>query len=266
MELHTCYVICGVQRSGSFLLCEALKNTGLAGVPEEYFLCEEQGRWEDEEGWWNRHFRVTSREAYLRKVFEVGTTPNGVFGVKIMWNYFPYMLRNLQELPEYAGLEAPELMERLLSTPKYIWITRRDKVRQAVSWAKAAQTKVYAWGKGETLLPQEPKFDFTFINNLHELILEGEAGWANFFDACGVKPFTVVYEELVDAYEQTALDILDYLNVPHPDKLVFGERRLQKQADALNEQWTEKYIRIKQEQRFPFWLIRVKSVFEKMTR
>jgi LPS sulfotransferase NodH len=264
MEPHTCYVICAVQRSGSFLLCEALKNTGLAGVPEEYFLCEEQGRWEDEDDWWNRHYRVTSRDEYLRKVFEVGTTPNGVFGVKIMWNYFPYMLRNLRELPEYAGLETPELMKRLFSNPKYIWITRQDKVRQAVSWAKAGQTGVYAWGKGEVLPPQEPKFDFAFINNMHELILEGEAGWANFFEACGIKPFKVIYEEFVEAYEQTALDILDYLSVPYPENLVFGERKLQKQADLLNGKWVEKYIQIKQEQRLPFWLVTLKSVFKKI--
>ena len=31
------YLICGIPRSGSFLLCEALKNTGIAGVPEEYY-------------------------------------------------------------------------------------------------------------------------------------------------------------------------------------------------------------------------------------
>jgi LPS sulfotransferase NodH len=38
MKPHISYVICAVQRSGSFLLCEALENTGLAGNPEEYFL------------------------------------------------------------------------------------------------------------------------------------------------------------------------------------------------------------------------------------
>jgi LPS sulfotransferase NodH len=248
MKPHTSYVICAVQRSGSFLLCEALKNTGLAGVPEEYFLCEQQGRWEDEGSWWARHHGITSRQEYLRKVFEIGTTSNGVFGVKIMWNYFPHMLRNLRELPEYAGLEAPELMKRLFSNPKYIWIIRQDKVRQAVSWAKAGQTGVYAWHKGEIPIPnQEPQFDFPFIDNLYGLILEGEAGWLNFFEASGVEPFRVIYEELVETYEQTALDILNYLNIPYPKKLVFGERRLQKQADELNEKWAEKYIQLKRQ-------------------
>ena len=37
------YVVCATQRSGSFLLLEALKNTGLACHPEEYFLDAQAG-------------------------------------------------------------------------------------------------------------------------------------------------------------------------------------------------------------------------------
>jgi LPS sulfotransferase NodH len=242
MKPHISCVICAVQRSGSFLLCEALKNTRLAGNPEEYFL-EGEG-WED--GWWARQNGVTSRSDYLRLVFEKGTTPNGVFTTKIMWNYFHLMLKKLQDLPEYTSMEAPELMKALFPDIHYIWIIRRDKARQAVSWAKAAQTDVYALSKGTTPVPkQEPTFDFEFIDLLYNLILEGEAGWENFFKASEVQPFKVVYEELVEAYEPTALRILEHLNIPYPKNLVFGERRMQKQADGLNDAWAEKYIEMK---------------------
>jgi trehalose 2-sulfotransferase len=245
MKLHTSYIICAVQRSGSFLLCEALKNTRLAGFPEEYFL-DGQG-WED--GEWARQNGVITRSDYLQLVFEKGTSPNGVFGAKIMWNYFPIMLQKLTELPKYRGWNAPELMADLFPNIHYIWIVRCDKVRQAVSWAKAGQTNIYAWHKGEPLpIPsQEPNFDFTFIDNLYNLILEGEAGWQTFFEASGVQPFKVVYEELVEAYEETALGILDYLNIPFPKDIVFGERRMQKQADALNDIWVGKYLVMKEQ-------------------
>jgi len=240
---HASYVICAVQRSGSFLLCEALKNTGLGGFPEEYFLPHEG--WEN--GAWARQNGVASRVDFLRLVLEKGTSPNGVFGVKIMWNYFEEMLRNLRELPEYRDLPAPQLMSSLFPNLHYIWIVRRDKIRQAVSWARAGQTNVYALRKGEIPVPQqEPVFDFTFINNLYNLVLEGEAGWQSFFEAGGVQPFKVIYEELVAAYEPTALAILDYLRVSYPPDLVFGERKLLKQADALNEAWVKKYLEMRQ--------------------
>jgi LPS sulfotransferase NodH len=244
MKPHISCVICAVQRSGSFLLCEALKNTGLAGKPEEYFL--------NGEGWegnlWARQHGVTSRSGYLQLVFEKGTSPNGVFGTKIMWNYFHTMIKSLRELPEYKEMDAPQLMAALFPNVHYIWIVRREKVRQAVSWAKAVQTDIYAWTKGKVPVPkQEPAFDFAFIDQLYKLVLEGEAGWQNFFEACGVQPFTVVYEELVESFEPTAIRILEYLKIPYPKDLVFGERRLQKQADALNETWVEKYMEMKQQ-------------------
>lgn len=243
MKPEICYVICAVQRSGSFLLCEALRNTGLAGFPEEYFL--------DQQGWesspWARRHGVVSRRDFLNLVFEQGTSSNGVFGTKVMWNYFPAMLKSLRELPEYEGLSAPELMACLFSNVHYIWIVRRDKVRQAVSWAKAGQTGVYAVHKGESPIPQrEPAFDFQFIDQLYHLILEGEAGWQDFFAEAHVQPLTMVYEELVDAYEQTAIRALDYLKVAHPRNVVFGERKLQRQADGLNEAWVRRYCEMKQ--------------------
>lgn len=245
MEPKLSYIICAVQRSGSFLLCESLKNTGLAGLPEEYFLPEEG--WED--GKWARKHGVASRRDYLRLVFEKGTTPNGVFGTKIMWNYFPVMCQKLRELPEYKGKRSCRLMTRLFPEVRYIWIVRQDKIRQAVSWAKAAQTNIYSWHTGENPIPsQEPTFDFTLIDNLYKLILEGEAGWQRFFARCRVQPFRVVYEELVSNYEQTALNILKYLDIPYPRNLIFQERRLQKQADAVSEDWVEKYRMMKESQ------------------
>src|SRR5689334_7412240 len=100
------YLVCATQRSGSTLLCELLKGTEVAGVPEEFFealrttglarqprqyfvgseLSEvvqqlpplQAGRAEkpgDFEGWF----------AYA---LQRGTTTNGVFGAKMMWNYF----------------------------------------------------------------------------------------------------------------------------------------------------------------------------------
>jgi LPS sulfotransferase NodH len=71
---------------------------------------------------------------------------------------------------------------------------------------------------------QEPTFDFTFIDNLYNLILEREAGWQTFFEASGVQPFKVVYEELVEAYEETVLGILDYLNILYGAKILSTRR------------------------------------------
>lgn len=245
MNIHASYVVCAVQRSGSSLLCEALKNTGLASVPEEYFLYhEDDNSWEN--GRWAQEHGVTSQPGYIHLVLEKGTTPNGVFGTKLMWNYFPHVIGYLQQMPDYAGLDAPQLLPKLLPNLHFIWIVWEDKVRQAVSWAIAAQTGIYAaWQEEVRPSLQEPVFDFTLIDNLHRLVLEGERGWQDFFTTCDVTPFKVVYEELTAAYEVTALQILDYLHVPYLNNLTFGERKLRKQATSLNEEWAQRYREMK---------------------
>lgn len=249
MKIHTSYIICAVQRSGSFLLCEALKNTGLAGVPEEYFLYKEnEDYWEN--GRWAKQYGVTSRSEFINLVLEKGTTANGAFGTKLMWNYFAHVIRCLQILPAYREMEAPQLLGALLPNLHYIWIVRDDKVRQAVSWAIAAQTDIYAAWQAKVRQPrQEPVFDFGQIDLLYNLVLEGEAGWQAFFQASKITPLRVVYEELVDGYEATALQVLDYLSIPYPQNLIFGKKRMKQQATALNDEWADKYREMKERRR-----------------
>ena len=163
-----------------------------------------------------------------------------------MWNYFEETVLKLQELPQFSSLEVPVIIENLFPDVQYIWIVRRNKVRQAVSWAIAAQTGIYAKWQEEFRQPlQEPVFDFDQIDDLHDLILEGEAGWQNYFESNQIEPFKVYFEDLVEAYEGTGKKILDSLDVPYPDNLAFGQRKMKKQGTSLNEDWAEKYRSLK---------------------
>jgi LPS sulfotransferase NodH len=242
MRPHTSYLICATNRSGSSLLCEALKNTGIAGRPEEYF-------WRDDEPFWSERWSVSTYADYLNKAIEEGTTPNGVFGAKVMWGYFDDFLTKLRRIPEYEELAVPDLMRTVFPNPHYIWMTRRDKVRQAVSFWKAIETGIWACTGDEPPTPaKEPVFDFEPIDYLVQEIVTHEAAWQQYFSECGVTPFTVVYEELVLAYEETARQTLQYLSIPIPENLVFAERQLKKQADALSEEWVQRYHDLKRAQ------------------
>ena len=226
------------------MLCEALENTGLAGLPKEYFLCAENYHWEDSP--MAREHNVTTNAACLAKIIEISTTPNGVFGTKVMWNYLSRMIEHLQELSAYRGLDACPLLRTLFPNLYFVWMIRRDKVRQAVSWAKAANAGIWAWTREDPPeREQEPAFDFELVDNLVRLIDEGERGWEQFFLECGVEPLKVYYKDLVCAYERTALDVLDYLGVPYPGDLALGERRMKRQSDGLNDKWVQKYRELK---------------------
>ena len=51
----------------------------------------------------------------------------------------------------------------------------------------------------------------------------------------------MIYEELTTSYERTALEILQYLHIDIPERVLFKGRRMKKQADALSEEWVQRY-------------------------
>jgi len=230
------YVIFGVQRSGTTLLCECLKRTGLAGVPEEYFLSSKYG------GPWTKMQGEEATRDFIEQVFTKGATPNGVFGINIMWNYFDEVVEKLHEIPEYSVLPLDLLLKKLFPNLHYIWMIRRDKVRQAVSWAKAAQTGIYASYQLERQKPkQKPIFDFNLLDNLHQLILEGEAGWEDYFRQSSIEPHKIYYEDLAVSLEAETFEVIELLGLTVPKGLKIDNLPIIKQADEINEEWVQKY-------------------------
>ncbi len=262
IQPHTSYLICATPRSGSTLLCEALKNTGLAGRPEEYFQ-------PDNEAFWKELWGTSCHADYIARVIKEGTTSNGVFGMKIMWGHVDEFVDKLRTISGYESLPVPELLPTVFPNFHYIFMTRSDKVRQAVSLEKAIQTNI--WGimdetssVGDPSSGNQPKilghhplawlypslsqgelhFDFAHIQAMLRHIESEEATWQNYFAENEIIPFTVVYEELVEAYEQTAIQLLNALATPFPKPLQFLPRHIKQQADALSEEWVQRYYKL----------------------
>ena len=85
------YVICCVQRTGSWLLAHTLADTGYAGRPSDYFDdAEQENR--------TRQWGVTAGglTVYVRAMRDHATTPNGVLGSKLMWNNFNSLRSSLR--------------------------------------------------------------------------------------------------------------------------------------------------------------------------
>ena len=231
------YMICATPRSGSTLLCEALRNTGLAGNPDEYFGPMHVDRW-------NKKWHTNSERDYLEKVIAQGQGENGVWGGKVMRVYWQNVIEHLQSAVSSIEITEMELLNFCFPGLKYIWITRRDKVRQAISWMKFLQGSAWYWEAEKPQLLEGLEFkpdvieDFILQTTIHE------TAWFEFFRELGVQPYIVVYEDFIHSYEDTAKDILQYLGIPYPEKLVFNPRRIKKQADVLTDKWVQRYLKI----------------------
>lgn len=230
------------------MLCRALADTGVAGSPEEYFLTGPAEAfppgwrfWED--GLFAQPYGRMDREGYLKLVFGLGTTPNGVFGAKLMWNNVPWVLEKLRELPRFAGLDRSGLIHALLPNLRVIHLTRRDRVRQAVSWARAAQDGVWVVSDTEPAVPAaETAYDYDFIAGLEGLLIEGESGWRELCAELGVTPLEIVYEDLVDParYPDAIRAALTYLGIDDTE-IAVPPPRTHRQADELNDEWAKRY-------------------------
>jgi LPS sulfotransferase NodH len=214
------YAVCALPRSGSSLLCELLFDTGLAGAPTEYFDARQMALFRERWG-------VEDFAGYLRALWERKTGPNGVFGFKA------HFFQLAEAFPD-GGLEAafPAL--------RHVYISRRDRLRQAISWARAIQTD--QWGLDHE--PAEPPpvvFRRAEIDRLLGRIEDRERAWEAFFEHAGAEPLRLTYEELVAAPETTAVTVLRHIGVEPPEHLLIGPPTLRRQADEVTEQWVAHY-------------------------
>jgi LPS sulfotransferase NodH len=230
--VETAYFVCGSPRAGTSLLTGLLKSTGVAGRPEEYF-------WRDDMPHWSARWGVSSFGEYLAAALAEGTTPNGVFGAKLMWGYLADFLGRLRALAGQAESPDLALIECFFPDPRFVWIWREDFVAQAVSWARALQTGVW-YGHVREQPSQEPRFDFCQIDSLVRAASAHKQAWQEWFAANELQPFGVRFEDLVLDKAGIARRTLDFLGLQPTDRLMASEQT-RTQGDALNELWIDQY-------------------------
>jgi len=137
MKPKRSYFVCKTNRTGSQLLCEALRFTGIAGQPNEHLYIGEKSDY-------YKAYGTRTGEELLAKIVELGSTPNGVFGLCVELPKTEALAFIRQVIRQDFPFESlPDLLRSLFPDPKYIWLTRRNVVRQAVSWWKASQSGIW---------------------------------------------------------------------------------------------------------------------------
>ena len=115
-----------------------------------------------------------------------------------------------------------ELRQVHPSSVRWIWLRRRDKMRQAISFIKACRTNIWLLNKND---PQEKKEQQSAeieinINDLYETITRfyiQDDAWSNFFSKHEITPHTIYYEDLIDesGWEMMISGVLDFLKITY---------------------------------------------------
>jgi trehalose 2-sulfotransferase len=236
------YIIWFSQRTGSTLLCGALADTGIAGRPTE--LLNDYATFD-----LRRLFDADDAATLQQKIWQSGTTPNGVFGLKVSFSepHNTMMTKQLPTLPGCPQGNHPRVAawQHALPNCKHIFLTRRNRVRLAVSWWRAIRSG--EWHRASGVRDGEnPRRDDYRFDAIRQLLLEAdlrEAGIQEFLAAGGITPLTVVYEDFVADFEGTLRRILAFLEVPGREGVVIPAPRYARLADQLSEAWALRFRR-----------------------
>src|SRR3989338_1754675 len=124
-------VLCSTPRTGSTLLAKSMYRTRSLGHPGEYCNSVNTGAIKT----------AADLSNYFLEIKKT-TTPNGIFSMKIHWNQLSQVAQQTGKLRQ-TPLTATQWMLEYIPAPHYIFIRRRDKVRQAVSLLFSHETKVW---------------------------------------------------------------------------------------------------------------------------
>lgn len=213
------YVISYVPRSGSWLLCDLLRASGVMGVPAEYF---------------NMHFGapqlagnfgvtetdVVPFQEYVTALKKYRTTPNGVFGFKI-------------EPKDLDPVVKSRALQIHFPDSKFIYISRKDLVAQGVSYDMAKQTR--QWHASPT--SQSAEFDDARVRKSIDFIAGLVAAWEAFFVKNNIEPYRVEYETLLAEPHRVCSEICRFLGVETDHVFSIERSGLEKQGNAVNEDW-----------------------------
>src|SRR5690349_1440960 len=255
MSAPTAYLVLASQRSGSTLLVESLRATGVAGEPGEFFQYLPTTSQSPQPRQW---FEGVDDESILRLldpldegkpdlapaaiwrdyVQTVGRTPNGVWGGKLMWNQTPLLLQRAEGLPDRSGTGLLAAIRDVVgSDPVLIHVYRPDVVSQAVSFWRAVQTRVWR-GRPDPVRDARAEYHAGAIAHVITMLREREEGWHAWFAEEDVDYVDVPYPVLWRTLPQVVGDILERLGL---DPRLAPEPVLERQADQRSDEWVDRY-------------------------
>jgi LPS sulfotransferase NodH len=231
-EPERTYLLASVPRAGSTYFSHLLWRAGCFGAPLEYLNFEPAGPYGFADGSPELQLRL------WRSVLRRRCSPNGVFGLKA----FPPQLEQLQR-------RNPPLLEEVLATilprgrpRRIIYLRRRDRLAQTVSYARASISGV--WRKEQERAAELP---IDYSDDALEAAKRGiafqEAAWEQMFSELRIEPLTVWHEEALSDGSAVVEAVANYLGVSLDPLAAVEVPQIAKQSEGNSREWAERYAR-----------------------
>ncbi|MDQ6808620.1 MAG: Stf0 sulfotransferase family protein [Verrucomicrobiota bacterium] len=230
-----CYVVCATARTGSNLFVDGLAATGHAGRPNQFFLEKYEEKFARKHG-----VAADDFGDYVQGIVRNGSSANAVFGFKLMSWYLESFLGRLRGSGRFGGGSDAAVLRAAFPRLQFLHVVRENKLRQAISKARALQTGVWKL-KSEEQQADAPEFDAALIDDCLAAIERDEQTWSHFFQRDGLQPFQIEYERLCSDYAGTIRAVFDFLKIRLPRSVQIGPPVTIRQSDALSNEWEQRY-------------------------
>ncbi len=212
------YLICFTNRSGSTLLSNTLARTGLMGTPGEMFNPEPLTSA-------RQKFGLNSFEDYLNFKIET-SSKNRVFGAKVGTHHLAYLAQQ-------------GYLTTHVNKPKFIYVTRKNKVMQAISLYLAWETG--AWTSKAPAIETMPVYNAKKIAQQLNSIISTEAQFEAFFAAHRIKPLRLHYEDLEKDLTHKVIQVCKFVGLEELNDIKI-DPVLQKQRTPTNQAWAKQFV------------------------
>ena len=206
----------------------------MLGNPTEHFWRNE--RINDEKFW----------SESIDEIIKSGSTSNSLFGTKLILGsqIFEQIAFQISLNREAAIANPLQIIEGKFSEVKYVFLSRRNKIAQAISWSKALQTNKWYRTTHElsaSELDQKPIYNFNQIDGLIQNIIFRERIFQTYFDRNEIEVYSLFYEDLNLNPSNQLLNLAQWLGIklkPHfEQKSMFTV-----QSDEESLKWEKMYI------------------------
>lgn len=229
------YLLASVPRAGSTFFSHVLWRTGCLGAPLEYLNFEPAGPY---------GFAAKSppmQQQLWRSVLRRRCSPNGVFGLKV----FPVQLEQLNHdnpalLEEVLAVMLPRAGER-----RIVYLRRRDRVAQAVSYARASLSGVWRKEQEDDGAPALEYSDEALESAERGIAFQEEI-WARMFNDLRIEPLELWHEDVLSDPSAAAQQVADHVGVNIDPAAAIEVPAIEKQSAGNASAWIDRFARSRQ--------------------
>jgi LPS sulfotransferase NodH len=175
-------------------------------------------------------------------------TENGVIAVKLFTPHLSHLMHRARA--EFgAELSENELIEECFPNPRYVFLRRKDRICQAISFMRAMNTMEFERRTAYPVTSATPGADLDLsmekISSYVETFTKQELQWRRLFKRNHIVAHEIVYEDLAADYQSTIFGALESLGITPSPGLRLPSPRTVRQSDDATEKMAARYAEYK---------------------